>query len=49
MKNPNIENKTMCISSSWNEIGSNARRLIEWKKKNEQQKEVEEDIELDKQ
>lgn len=48
MKNPNIENKNMCISSSWNEIGSNARRLIEWKKKNEQQKEVEEDIELDK-
>ena len=32
MKNPNIENKTMCTSSSWNEIGSNARRLIEWKK-----------------
>lgn len=48
IKNPNIENKTMCVSSSWNEIGSNARRLIEWKKKNEQQKEVEEDIELDK-
>ena len=49
MKNPNIENRTMCVSSSWNEIGSNARRLIEWKKKNEiNQKEVEEDMDLEK-
>lgn len=49
MKNPNIENHTMCISSCWNEIGSNARRLVEWYKRNEiNKKEVEEDIDLEK-
>lgn len=49
MKNPNLENRTMCITSSWNEIGVNARRLVEWKKKNElDQKEAEEDIDLEK-
>lgn len=49
MKNPNIENHTMCISSCWNEIGSNARRLVERYKRNEiNKKEVEEDIDLEK-
>lgn len=49
MKNSNIENHTMCISSCWNEIGSNARRLVEWYKRNEiNKKEVEEDIDLEK-
>lgn len=49
MKNPNIENHTMCISSCWNEIGSNARRLVEWYKRNEiNKKEVEEEIDLEK-
>ena len=49
MKNPNIENHKMCIYYCWNEIVSNARRLVEWYKRNEiNKKEVEEDIDLEK-
>ena len=49
MKNSNIENHAMSISSCWNEIGSNARRLVGWRKRNEiNKKEIEENLEIER-
>lgn len=45
MKNPNIVSNTIARTTSWNDIGSCARRLVEWKKRIEHQKEQEEDLE----
>lgn len=45
MKNPNIVSNTIARTTSWNDIGSCARRLVEWKKRIEHQKEQEEELE----
>ena len=45
MKNPNIASNTIARTTSWNDIGRCARRLVEWKKRMEIAKESEIEME----
>jgi len=45
MKNPNIASNAIARTTSWNDIGSCARRLVEWKKRMEIAKESEIEME----